>query len=157
MQRGGVIRLCLQHAIEHCECFADPAKLHKRVAATEERLDGNDPGADTRKLQEKIVEDLEKLLNQENPNGGGGGGGGDEVDALGFSSRKSLRQRGQSRSREGVAAGAFAVNRSGGSQIRSNRASRIAVEKSRGDCRWRKFSLLAPSPTPSTSVTGAAR
>ena len=37
------------------------------------------------------------------------------------------------------------------------RASRTAVEKSSGDWRWRKFSLLEPSPTPSTSVTAAAR
>ncbi len=36
-------------------------------------------------------------------------------------------------------------------------ASRIAVPKTIGDWRWRKFSLLDPSPTPSTSVTGATR
>ena len=58
----------------------DPQKvierLKKNFNSTEERLDEKDPGEATRKLQEKIIEDLDKLLQQSQNSGGGGGGGG---------------------------------------------------------------------------------
>ena len=39
----------------------------------------------------------------------------------------------------------------------SAKASRTAVQKKSGDLRWSRSLLVDPSPTPSTSVTGAVR
>jgi hypothetical protein len=72
-------------------------RLKKNFNATDERLDAKDPGNDTRKLQEQIIEDLDKLLDQNDDNNGGGGGaqgggqGGDGQDQQGNSGGKSGR------------------------------------------------------------------
>lgn len=51
-------------------------RLKKNFNATEERLDKKDPGADTVKLQQQIIDDIDKLLKQQQNNNSGGGGGG---------------------------------------------------------------------------------
>ena len=59
---------------------ADPAKLAERIASNgksaTDRLAMNDSGRDTQSLQNKILKDLDKLLNQPPPPPMGGDGGG---------------------------------------------------------------------------------
>lgn len=58
----------------------DPAKLAERIAANgksaTERLAMNDPGRATQTIQDRILKDLDKLLNQPPPPPMGGEGGG---------------------------------------------------------------------------------
>jgi hypothetical protein len=88
-------------------------RLKKNFNTTEERLDKKDPGAETRKLQEQIIEDIDKLLKQQQDNqnnsGGGGGGGGASSSSSGASGGSSSRNKGQSNQNDNQAA-----NKSGG-------------------------------------------
>ena len=58
----------------------DPAviveRIKKNLAESENRLEKKDPGEDNRKIQDKIVKDLDELIKQQNDDDGGGGGGG---------------------------------------------------------------------------------
>lgn len=58
----------------------DPAKIADRIAnnskSAVDRLAMNDPGKETQNVQEKILRDIDKLLNQPPPPPMGGGGGG---------------------------------------------------------------------------------
>jgi hypothetical protein len=78
----------------------DPQKIIERLKKnfndTEGRLDGNDPGEQTRKLQEQIIEDLDKLLQQSQNNSGGGGGGGGASSSSGGGSSSSRGNQGKS-------------------------------------------------------------
>jgi hypothetical protein len=57
---------------------ADPAKIAERIAGNTksagDRLAMNDPGRETQKVQDRILKDIDKLLNQPPPPPMGGGG-----------------------------------------------------------------------------------
>lgn len=89
-----------------------------------EKLDGDQTGADTRKIQEQVIKDLDDLINQlQNPppppqGGGGGGGGGGSSSSAGKSGQMSMQKMGSGQSSRGQQQGQ-----------QSGQAQRAAAEK----------------------------
>lgn len=71
----------------------------KGMRTAGEKLDGDQTGTDTRKIQEQVIKDLDDLINQlQNPppqqQGGGGGGGGQSSSSSGKSGQMSMQKMG---------------------------------------------------------------
>lgn len=90
----------------------------KGMRTAGEKLDGDQTGSDTRKIQEQVIKDLDDLINQlQNPppppqGGGGGGSGGGSSSSAGKSGQSTMQKMGPGQSsrsqQQGQAQGAGA-------------------------------------------------
>lgn len=101
-----------------------------------EKLDGEQTGADTRKIQEQVIKDLDDLINQlQNPppppqGGGGGGSGGGASSSAGKSGQASMQKMGAGQSsrgqKQGQAQGASAEAKGGREEKAGGQDKKIA-------------------------------